>query len=56
MKTSKFGKLASTLILKIESQMFQYGEKLPAIRILTAEYGVSKNTVIRALIELEKSG
>ncbi len=41
---------------KINQKLWLYGEKIPSIRTLVKEHQVSKNTVIRALTELEQKG
>lgn len=48
--------LASTLIDSILSGEIKSGNKLPSVRQLVAQTGYAKNTVIRALNELESSG
>lgn len=51
-----FQQLASFIESKIKNKFWLFGERLPSIRYLVAQQRVSKNTVIRALIELEAKG
>ena len=53
---TKFLQLASTIIDSILSGQIKSGEKLPSVRQLVTQTGYAKNTVIRALNELEGSG
>lgn len=48
-----FQQLVATIENNIKKKLWLYGDKLPSIRCLAAQYQVSKNTVIRALVELE---
>ncbi|GLX79072.1 transcriptional regulator [Thalassotalea insulae] len=41
---------------KIDHKIWSVGEKIPSIRTLMQQHSVAKNTIIRALIELEKNG
>jgi DNA-binding GntR family transcriptional regulator len=38
----------------IEEEKFKTGDKLPSIRLLAEQFQCSKNTVVKALLELEK--
>ena len=51
-----FEDLVEFIEAKINDNIWLFGDKLPSIRCLAAEHGVSKNTVIRALMELEQKG
>ena len=54
--TPPFGQLRSQLIDQITSGDLPQGTKLPAVRRLAADLGVSPNTVARAYRELESAG
>lgn len=54
--TPPFGQLRSQLINQIRSGDLPEGTKLPAVRRLAADLGVSPNTVARAYRELESAG
>ncbi|WNC70042.1 PLP-dependent aminotransferase family protein [Thalassotalea nanhaiensis] len=54
MTAHKYQALANTIISKIAAGHLRFGEKLPSIRALMLSHDVSKNTVIKALAELEK--
>lgn len=54
--TPPFGQLRSQLISQIRSGDLPEGTKLPAVRRLAADLGVSPNTVARAYRELESAG
>ena len=41
---------------KIDAGVWRDGERLPAERVLAAEYGLARNTLRRALAELEATG
>ncbi|WNC71359.1 PLP-dependent aminotransferase family protein [Thalassotalea psychrophila] len=56
MKEHLFQSLVAYIESKIKQQMWLAGDKLPSIRVLSFEHNVSKNTAIRALIELEMRG
>ena len=49
-----YRQLAKDLIKKIESSVYQPGEKIPSIRELARQYDVSNITVVRALEELRQ--
>ena len=53
MKAHIFQDLVLLIENKIVNKLWLYGEKIPSIRQLSSIHQVSKNTVIRALIELE---
>ncbi|MDA0128703.1 PLP-dependent aminotransferase family protein [Vibrio sp. MarTm2] len=55
-KQSKYQSVIDYLRNAIESGVFQSGDKLPSIRLLSERLSVSKNTVIRAYQELEAIG
>lgn len=48
--------LVDFIKLKIISEEFSIGEKLPSVRELAEEAGVNPNTMQRALSELERQG
>ncbi|MFN2746579.1 MULTISPECIES: aminotransferase-like domain-containing protein [unclassified Bacillus (in: firmicutes)] len=50
----KYVELMNELEALIEGRSYQEGDRLPSIRTLAAQFGVSKSTAIRALGELEK--
>jgi DNA-binding transcriptional MocR family regulator len=56
MKEVLFQKLTATLSGQIKNGTLKTGEKMPSLRTLHKEYGVSMNTVIRAYLELEANG
>ena len=56
MKTSLYQKIAEALSDQIKSGTIKSGEKMPSLRVLKLEYGVSMNTVIQAYLELESKG
>tara|TARA_R110000868_G_scaffold134651_2_gene346813 strand:+ start:30681 stop:30911 length:231 start_codon:yes stop_codon:yes gene_type:complete len=56
MKTTLYQKIAETLSDQIQSGTIKTGEKMPSLRDLKREYGVSMNTVIQAYLELESQG
>ncbi len=41
---------------QIKTGIWKMGEKLPSLRTISNEYGVSLNTAIQAYYELEKDG
>ena len=49
-----YRQLAKDLIKKIDSSVYQPGEKIPSIRELAGQYDVSNITVVRALEELRQ--
>lgn len=53
---AKFISLAERLIEMIQSGQFVFGERIASIRQLAQSHQVSKNTVIKALVELERLG
>lgn len=52
----KYEYTAKEIMRLIEAQDMQQGEKLPSLDELVAQFDVSKNTVIKALDELERHG
>lgn len=54
MTLNKYQALANKIVAKINTGQLLFGEKLPSIRALVDTHKVSKNTVIKALEELEK--
>ncbi|UTM58449.1 PLP-dependent aminotransferase family protein [Photobacterium sp. CCB-ST2H9] len=52
---TKYQQVIAELELRLEQGVYQAGDKLPSIRQLSGQLGVSKNTVIRAYQELEAS-
>jgi len=56
MKELLYRKIATTLAEKIKNGTLQTGDKMPSLRVLHKEYGVSLNTVIQAYWELEAQG
>lgn len=51
----KYKQIIRELIDKINSKNMNQGDKLPSIEALMKKYSVGKNTVLRALDELEKA-
>lgn len=49
-----YKKIEAAIETKISNKQIQSGEKLPSIRVLAQTYSCSKNTVIKAMSELEK--
>lgn len=52
----KYEYIAKEIMRLIETQDLQQGEKLPSLDELVKQFAVSKNTVIKALDELESHG
>ncbi len=52
----EYQKLVTFIEEKIHQQLWPVGEKIPSIRRLMRQHLVSKNTVLRALLELESKG
>ncbi|MEH6304906.1 PLP-dependent aminotransferase family protein [Olivibacter sp. CPCC 100613] len=48
--------IANALEQQIRNDVLKIGDKLPSIRTVKREYGVSMNTVTRAFFELERKG
>ncbi|MFV0537987.1 MAG: PLP-dependent aminotransferase family protein [Dysgonomonas sp.] len=48
--------IAKTIAWQIKTGIWKVGEKLPSLRTISHEYGVSLNTAIQAYYELEKDG
>ncbi len=55
-ETPPFGQLAAILRARIESGELQPGRALPALTYLMQEYGLSRNTVRRAIGVLADEG
>ncbi|MCD7973271.1 MAG: PLP-dependent aminotransferase family protein [Candidatus Azobacteroides sp.] len=51
-----YQKIAETIAWQIKTGIWKAGEKLPSLRTISEEYGVSLNTAIQAYYELEKHG
>lgn len=51
-----YQEIAKTIARQIESGIRKTGDKLPSLRTISHEHGVSLNTVIQAYYELEKDG
>lgn len=56
MKEALYRTIAVALEEKIRSGTIKTGHKMPSLRTLRGEYGVSMNTVIQAYLELESKG
>lgn len=56
MKEVLYQKIAAILAEQIRSGTLAAGNKMPSVRTLYKEYGVSKNTAIQAYLELEARG
>lgn len=52
----QYQKIARTIIAQIKQGVWKAGEKLPSLRAVSHENGVSLNTAIQAYYELEKEG
>lgn len=55
-KEPLYVRIAFTLEKQIRSGGWKIGEKLPSLRTICTEYGVSMNTSIQAYLELERKG
>ena len=51
-----YQKIAKAITWQIKKGIWKLGEKLPSLRTISHEYGVSLNTAIQAYYELEKEG
>ena len=51
-----YQKIAGTIAWQIKTGISKAGEKLPSLRTISNEYGVSLNTAIQVYYELEKEG
>ena len=51
-----YQKIADTIAWQIKTGIWKAGEKLPSLRTISNEYGVSLNTAIQVYYELEKEG
>lgn len=56
MKEPIYQKIASCLEEQIKNGTLKIGDKMPSLRMLHQEYGVSLNTVIQSYFELESKG
>ena len=56
MKEILYQKIASTLGSQIRSGILKTGDKLPSLRTVCNEYGISMNTATQAYIEMESRG
>lgn len=56
MKKILYQKIASALSEQVKNGTLKTGDKMPSLRTLHKEYGVSLNTVIQAYLELEAKG
>ncbi|MGY4539526.1 DNA-binding transcriptional MocR family regulator [Mucilaginibacter sp. UYNi724] len=56
MKETLYQKIASALEVQIKNGTLKTGEKVPSLRTLRAEHGVSMTTVIKVYLELESKG
>ena len=52
--TTKYIGIMEWVKKQIEDEKLKTGEKLPSIRLLAEQFNCSKNTVVKALLELEK--
>lgn len=52
----QYHRIAKTIAWQIKKGVWKTGEKLPSLRTISIENGVSLNTAIRAYYELEKDG
>lgn len=55
-KETQYQKIAQAIASQIKKGVWKTGEKLPSLRTISAENGVSLNTAIQAYYELEKGG
>lgn len=51
-----YQEIAGTIAWQIKKGVWEAGEKLPSLRTVSREYGVSLNTAVQAYYELEKEG
>lgn len=56
MKESLYQKIACALEEKIKNGTLKTGDKIPSLRMLHREYGVSMTTAVQAYLELEAKG
>jgi DNA-binding transcriptional MocR family regulator len=56
MKESLYQKIACALEEKIRNGTLKTGDKIPSLRMLHREYGVSMTTAVKAYLELEAKG
>ena len=55
-QSSKVTQLADTLSQAISRKEFLEGDSLPSINQLSAQYGVSRDTVFKAFLDLRERG
>ncbi|WOH37983.1 PLP-dependent aminotransferase family protein [Thalassotalea fonticola] len=55
MTVNKYQALANKIISQVNTGQLCFGEKLPSIRTMANTHNVSKNTVIKALADLERN-
>src|SRR5437763_1351892 len=56
MKEILYLNVASGLSEKIINGTFKTGEKMPSLRVIKTEHGISMNTAVQAYLELENKG
>ncbi len=56
MKEALYRKIAGALEDQIRSGTMKTGHKMPSLRMLHREYGISLNTAIQTYLELESKG
>jgi DNA-binding transcriptional MocR family regulator len=56
MKKILYQNIATGLAEKIENGILKIGDKMPSLRIIHQEHGVSMNTAVQAYLELERRG
>src|SRR5690606_8410694 len=49
-------RIASVLENQISNEVLRVGDRLPSLRVICQEYGVSMNTATQAYLELERKG
>jgi len=56
MKEFLYLKIANTLSEQIKNELLKTGDKLPSLRTICSEHGISMNTATQAYLELESQG
>jgi len=56
MKEHLYLKIANTLAEQIKNELLKTGDKLPSLRTICSEHGISMNTATQAYLELESKG
>lgn len=56
MKEFLYLKIANTLSEQIKNELLKTGDKLPSLRTICSEHGISMNTATQAYLELESRG